>query len=103
MLIPLERLVILIQKHRTLQRLSIMSAEGYKQSQNGVMHRFLILELCRHHESDTTHTIWLRLDRRMDHRVGKVKFVLASGVTPANDTVRRTALPDIFVCTYPRH
>lgn len=97
LLIPLERLVILIKNHRILQRVEILSAEGYKQNRNGVLHRFIILELCRHHEPDAKRTIWLRLDRRMDQSVGKVKFILASGVTPANDTVRLAVALDIFV------
>lgn len=102
MLISLGHLVVLIKRHRTLQRVKILSAEGYRQNQNGVLHRFLILELHRHHESDAKRTMWLRLDRRMDHRVGKAKFVLASGVTPANDTVCLTALLGLYVRSSPR-
>lgn len=104
LLIPLERLTLLIKRHRTLQRVEILSTEGYKQTGNGVVHRFLILELQRHHESGTKRTIWVRLDRRMDHRVGAVKFLLASGVTPANDTICLTALLDMLLQTsYHKH
>lgn len=82
--IPLERLIQLTDRHRSLRRAEILSAEGYWKKTNGVVHRFLLLELRRQNQSE----IWLRLDRDRNHNVGLLKLALASGETLANDLVR---------------
>ncbi|KAF8303394.1 hypothetical protein DL93DRAFT_2102455 [Clavulina sp. PMI_390] len=79
--IPLNLLVHLISKHQSLGQAEIVSTESYKEWKGTVLHRFIILELNRL----GTSRIWLRLDRRMK-QVGKIAFLAASGVTPANDT-----------------
>ena len=52
-----------INRHRSLQNASIVSAEGYCRSigYTGIVHRFIVLEL----ERDSRQRIWLRIDRRM--------------------------------------
>lgn len=84
----LPALIGLIDQHRSLQRAEILSAEGYWKFSNGVVHRFLIIELQRHSQTP----IWLRLDRRRDVRVNPAVFLLRAGQTPANDTVRDSIL-----------
>lgn len=79
----LDQLTALIQAHSSLQRIEIASTEGYKQKRNGILHRFLILELRRSDKSP----VWLRIDRRMHPDTTRVSFVLASGESPAYDTV----------------
>lgn len=82
MIVPLRRFNQLIEEHQSLQRAEIPSAEGYRHISNGVIYRFLVLELrCRDRNS-----IWLRLDRRPNWDTGVLRFVLASSKTP-NDTV----------------
>lgn len=86
---PLEHLIELVDKHPSLQRAEIPSTEGYWQISNGVIHRFLVLELQRQKQKP----IWLRLDRRPDISAGMLKFVLDSAKAPANDTVRCASCP----------
>lgn len=104
----LDALVRLIQEQPLLQHCMILSAEGYKQWNNGILHRFLVLELSREEKSP----VWLRMDRRMYPDASRVLFVLAAGKSPAYDTVRRTQppsnclrligtdLPSGYLCSY---
>lgn len=80
----LDKLVELIRLHPSLQRADITSAEGYKQKRNGILHRFLALELRR----GSKPAVWLRLDRRVHPETSRISFLLASGESPAYDTVR---------------
>lgn len=84
--LELDELVALIRSHTSLQRAAILSTEGYKQRRNTILHRFLVLELRRQDRSP----IWLRIDRRMHPETRMVSFLLASGKSPAYDTVRPT-------------
>lgn len=86
----LERLIELIDEHRSLQRAEIRSAESYRQRIGGIAYRFLVLELQRQDHSP----IWLRLDRRRDTETGSLQFFLALLKTPANDTVRLLSKSD---------
>lgn len=88
----LQALIHLTDTHRSLQCAEICVAEGYKQISSGVLHRFLLLEV-RHPNQKS---IWLRLDRRTDRTVGRLGFLLASGVTPSNDTVCCRSLIDVY-------
>lgn len=81
---PLERLVTLINEHRSLQHVQILATEGYSKRGNGVVHRFILLEL-RFLDGKSA---WLRLDRRRDRSVNVLVFILAWSVSPAEDTVR---------------
>lgn len=84
--LKLDELVELIRSHISLQRAEILSTEGYKEWSNGILHRFLVLELRRTSKA----SIWLRIDRRMQPNASKINFVLAMGESPAYDTVRPT-------------
>lgn len=92
MVMELDKLVNLIKDHRSLRRAEIVSTEGYKESPNGILHRFLILKLRREKKDP----VWLRLDRRMHPNTGRTAFLLASGESPAYDTVRCAASLDGF-------
>ncbi|KAF8315958.1 hypothetical protein DL93DRAFT_2078746, partial [Clavulina sp. PMI_390] len=72
-----------IDDHQSLQQAVIVSSECYSQRSNGVIHRFVVLELRRPRRK----VIWLRLDRRRGERVSFMKLLAASGVTQANDRV----------------
>lgn len=87
----LEDLVKLIRSQRSLQAATILSTEGYKQRHNGVLHRFLVLELERERKS----SVWLRIDRRADPDMNRVSLLLAAGESPAYDTVRPVSSPVI--------
>lgn len=84
MTMQLDNLVKLIRAHASLQNTDIISAESYKQKRNGILHRFLALELRR----GSKPVVWLRLDRRVDPETSRISFLLASGESPAYDTVR---------------
>lgn len=83
MMMKLDKLVRLIQSHRSLQLAEIVLAEGYKEKPNGILHRFLILKLKRTGKDP----VWLRMDRRMDPNTKFLSFLLASSQSPAYDTV----------------
>lgn len=59
--------------------------EGYAERSGVILHRFLVLELKREDKKP----IYLRLDRRLGEGVSRMTLLRASGVTSANDTVRR--------------
>lgn len=80
----LDELVTLIRSQRSLQHADILSTEGYKQTHNGVLHRFLLLELQREKKP----VVWLRIDRRADPNIDRISLLLAGGKAPAHDTVR---------------
>ena len=73
-----------INRHRSLQNASIVSAEGYCRSigHTGIVHRFIILEL----ERDGRQRIWLRIDRRRG-RESPMRFITRVATSPANDQV----------------
>lgn len=79
----LPKLVELIGLHRSLQRTEIVSSECYKQTNNAVLHRFLVLALRRKNKPP----VWVRLDRRMDPDITHAAFLLTLGRSPACDTV----------------
>ena len=58
----LTELCDVINRHRSLQNASIVSAEGYCRSigRTGIVHRFIVLEL----ERDGRQRIWLCIDRQ---------------------------------------
>jgi hypothetical protein len=86
----LSDLCDLIDEHSSLKSATILSASCYSQIIVGVVkHRFLILELARTGRKK----LWLRLDRRTDPVIGKIRFVLNLGKTPANDVVSPHVLP----------
>lgn len=92
--LSIAELCELIEERHSLQQANIVMTESYKQHTGGIVHRFLVLEL----EREGKKPVWLRLDRRLGKDVSKMSFILASGVTNANDTVSspdtiETALP----------
>ncbi|KAF8322223.1 hypothetical protein DL93DRAFT_2163059 [Clavulina sp. PMI_390] len=91
--LPLDVFASLIARHPSLQSVDIVSSEAYKQTHQGITHRFLVLELHRPRKP----TIWLRLDRRPQDGVSLFSFVFASGVTAANDSVLVSAGKDTLV------
>lgn len=88
--LEIGELAELIRSHSSLQRTEIVSTEGYKQTRNAILHRFLILELRRADK----HPVWLRMDRRMYPDANRVSFLLESFQSPAYDTV--STLVSIF-------
>ena len=82
--INLTELCDAINRHRSLQNASIVSAEGYCRSigRTGIVHRFIVLEL----ERDGRQRIWLRIDRQRG-RVSPITFIARIGTSPANDQV----------------
>lgn len=93
MTMELGRLRELIEKHSSLQHVQIVETQGYKQKRNGILHRFLILELQRQDKP----SVWLRLDRRMHPNTSRIAFILASGESPANDSVRQVSGNPLFI------
>lgn len=90
--LELDQLVELITKHAFMQGADILSTESYRHTRRGIVHRFLILEVRR---MGMASSVWLRMDRRMDPKIGAVGFVLAARKLPAYDTVRRVFLPNL--------
>ena len=66
-----------------MQLADIVSTEGYSKWTGTVVHRFLVLELCRVGRKP----IWLRIDRQRAQDVNALRFLAARATTPANDTV----------------
>ncbi|KAF8338050.1 uncharacterized protein EI90DRAFT_3041422 [Cantharellus anzutake] len=63
----------------------IVGASCYSHSRNLILHRFLILQLCRPGRKD----IWLRIERRAG--LGFLSLVRKLGTTPAHDTAQLSA------------
>jgi len=80
----LTELCDVINRHRSLQNASIVSAEGYRRSigRTGIVHRFIVLEL----ERDGRQRIWLRIDRQRG-RESPIIFIARVATSPANDQV----------------
>lgn len=76
----LDEFCEVVTHHRSLKKAQIVSTESYTE-RNGVLHRFLVLELYRQERKP----IYLRLDRRF----GSSTFglLLGLGSAPAKDTV----------------
>ena len=89
----LTELCDVINRHRSLQNASIVSAEGYCRSigRTGIVHRFIVLEL----ERDGRQRIWLRIDRQRG-RESPIIFIARVATSPANDQVNSYNLT-IFV------
>lgn len=96
----LTNLTQLISQHTALYQATIIATECYTQPiRLGVLHRFLMMELTRPGKK----SIWLRVDRRRSAKVGALRFVLAGGSTPANDTVRPILLRLSEMCADALH
>ena len=80
----LTELCDVINRHRSLQNASIVSAEGYRRSigYTGIVHRFIVLEL----ERDGRQRIWLRIERQRG-RENPIMFIARLATSPANDQV----------------
>ena len=89
----LTELCDVINRHRSLQNASIVSAEGYCRSigRTRIVHRFIVLEL----ERDGRQRIWLRIDRQRG-RENPIMFIARIATSPANDQVNSYKLT-IFV------
>lgn len=73
-----------IRTSASLSSAKIIKVERYQQKTT-LRHRFLVFQLQRPNQ---TNDIFLRLDRRAEAGFNPIKFIMKSGVTPSNDTVR---------------
>lgn len=73
-----------IDDHPSLRATEIISSECYSELAKGVMHRFILLELCRPRRK----TVWVRLDRRPEESMSFMRLLAMSKVTKPNDRVR---------------
>lgn len=97
--ILLDAFIRIVAADRSLECVKIHSVDlysrredlavHYKQRADLAIYYFLVLEL----QPDKKPPIWLRLDRKMHTDVRILTSLLAAGVAPVNETVRRLCDP----------
>lgn len=80
----LEDFCELIISRRSLRQAQVTSTECYTERNRGILHRFLVLELCREGKKP----IFIRVDRRVS--ASTMGLLFGFGSAPAKDTVSFT-------------